>query len=88
MKAFWTYTLARFAVFLGCYVVAWLVVGLWLESNEIVNIWVLLVALVVSSIISLLTLGKLRENLARTMQSRAEKINDRIEESRRAEDVD
>lgn len=88
MKAFWIYTLARLGLFAATYLVVWFVVGLWLESNDIVNIWVLLISLIVSSILSLVLLGALREKFALVLQDRADALNARIEESRRAEDVD
>ncbi len=88
MKAFWTYTLARLGVFLATYAVIWGVSRIWLESGRIVNLWILLLALVVSSVISIFALGGLRDRLAGTLQERATALNDRIEESRRAEDVD
>ena len=88
MKACWIYTLARLGLFAATYLVVWFVVGLWLESNDIVNIWVLLISLIVSSILSLVLLGALREKFALVLQDRADALNARIEESRRAEDVD
>lgn len=88
MKAFWIYTLARIGVFVVTYVVVWGVTRLWLESNQLVNLWVLLIALVISAIISLFALGGLRDNLAKRIEGRAAEMTRRIDESRRAEDVD
>lgn len=88
MKAFWRYTLARLALFAVCFAVVWGVAQIWLDSTTVVNIWVLLIALVLSSALSIFLLAGLRDNLARNVQERAERMTARLEESRRAEDVD
>ncbi|KQX74682.1 DUF4229 domain-containing protein [Aeromicrobium sp. Root472D3] len=88
MKAFWTYTLARFAVFAACFVIIWLLAQIWLESTAVTNIWVLLISLVVSSVISVFLLAGLRDKLALNVHERATRMTERIEESRRAEDID
>ncbi|MBM9462268.1 DUF4229 domain-containing protein [Aeromicrobium sp. YIM 150415] len=88
MKAFWLYTFARLGVFISCYLATWLIASLWIDGLTFLNLWVLIVALVVSSVISLFALAPLRDALAARLESRASSINQRIEESRRAEDVD
>jgi hypothetical protein len=88
MKAFWTYTLARIAVFAVTYAVVWLVASIFLESTAVENLFVLLIALVGSSAISIFVLAGLRDKLAQNVQERATRMTERIEESRRAEDVD
>lgn len=88
MKAFWTYTLARLAVFVVCLAIVWGLSTIWLESSTITNLWVLLIALVVSSAISVFLLAGLRDRLAQNIQQRAAQMSERLEESRRAEDVD
>jgi mannitol-specific phosphotransferase system IIBC component len=88
MKAFWTYTLARLAVFGVCLVVVWFALPIWFERTELVNIFALLVAMVISSIISVFLLSGLRDNLAQNVHDRATRMTERLEESRRAEDVD
>jgi hypothetical protein len=88
MKAFWTYTAARLGVFAACYAVLWGIGRLFLELDELTNLLVLLLALVISSVISIFALAGLREQLAGNVQARAERMTERIEESRRAEDVD
>ncbi|MDX6276033.1 MAG: hypothetical protein QOJ72_161 [Nocardioidaceae bacterium] len=88
MKAFWTYTLARIAVFAVTYAVVWLVARIFLESTAVENLFVLLIALVGSSAISVFALAGLRDKLAQNVQERAARMTERIEESRRAEDVD
>jgi hypothetical protein len=88
MKAFWTYTLARLAVFAVCLVVVWFVVPIWFDRTEIVNIFSLLIAMVVSSIISVFLLSGLRDKLALNVHQRATRMTERIEESRRADHID
>ncbi len=88
MKAFWTYTFARFAVFAACFGVIWLISSFWLESTAVTELWVLLISLVVSSAISMFALSGLRQKLAQNVHERAERMTQKIEESRSAEDVD
>ncbi len=88
MKDFWTYTLARLGVFLVTWAALWGVSRLVFEGGSVIDLATLLLALVVSSIISIFALAPLRNRLAVRLQHRAQAINDRIEESRRAEDVD
>ncbi|WP_313406821.1 DUF4229 domain-containing protein [Aeromicrobium sp.] len=88
MKAFWTYTLARLGVFVVTWAVLWGASRLVFEGTSVVDLWVLLVALLVSGVISVFALGRLRDRVALSLQDRARSLNDRIEESRRAEDVD
>ncbi|NRQ49545.1 DUF4229 domain-containing protein [Aeromicrobium stalagmiti] len=88
MKAFWTYTLARFAVLAVVFAIVWFAAPIWFERTEIVNIFVLLVSLVISSVISIFLLAGLRARLAEDVHARAERMTARIEESRRAEDID
>jgi len=88
MKAFWTYTLARLAVFGVCFAVVWFMLPIWFERTEIVNIFALLVSMVISSVISIFLLAGLRDRLAQNVHDRATRMTARIEESRRAEDID
>ncbi len=87
MKAFWLYTLARLGVFAVTYAVVWAIAAIWFDP-ELANLFVLLVALVVSSLVSYFALGRLRNDLAQHISGRAERMSQHIEESRRAEDVD
>jgi hypothetical protein len=87
MKAFWIYTLARIAVFVAVYAAVWGLASIWYDIS-LLNLAVLLVAAIVSAVISIVALGGLRDDLARNIEQRASRIADRIEESRSAEDVD
>lgn len=88
MKAFWIYTLARFAVFGVSFGLVYLISSIWLDVNNVTILWVLLISLVVSSVVSIFALAGLRDKLASDIQARAARMTERIEESRRAEDVD
>ncbi len=87
MKAFWIYTLARFGVLVCTYLVVWAIASIWFDP-ELVNLFVLLVSFVVSAFVSYFALARLRENFAVHLHERAGRLTQRIEESRRAEDVD
>lgn len=88
MKAFWTYTLARFAVFGLTFAAIWLIASIWVEWGKLTSLLVLLISLVLSSVISIFALAGLRAKLAQSVQERAARMTRRIEESRNAEDVD
>ncbi|MGJ9413275.1 DUF4229 domain-containing protein [Aeromicrobium sp. CF4.19] len=82
------FTLARLGIFLLTYVLLWGVGQFFLEFGTLTNLVVLLVALVLSSIISVFALADLRGQIADRVQERAERMSQKVEESRRAEDVD
>ena len=88
MKAFWTYTLARLAVFGATFGVVWLIASIWVEWGNLTSLLVLLISLVLSSVISIFALAGLRDRLAKNVQERAARMTQRIEESRHAEDID
>ena len=88
MKPFVIYTLARLGLFVASYAVVWLVVSIWLNFSAIANLWVLLIALLVSAVAAMFVLGGLRQKFAQSVQDRASRMTQRIEESRSAEDVD
>lgn len=88
MKDFVYYTAARLLVFFGTFAAVWLVTGFFLEFNNVVVLWVLLISLLISSAISIFALAPLRDKLAIRLQHRAESLKERVEESRRAEDID
>ena len=88
MKAFLTYTAARIAVFAVTFGIVWGVASIFFESGNTFSLLVLLVALVLSSVASIFLLADLRNKLALNVQQRAERMTERLEESRRAEDID
>jgi CHASE1-domain containing sensor protein len=88
MKAFWTYTLARFAVFGVTFGIVVLIGSLFVDWGNTTVLFALLIALVLSSVISIFALAGLRDRLAQDVQERATRMTQRIEESRNAEDID
>lgn len=88
MKSFALYTAARLGLFVAAFALVWLVAFSWLEWNDVTALWTALIALVVSSVASLLLLGGIRARFASQVQTRAERMAQRVDEARRAEDVD
>jgi uncharacterized membrane protein YcjF (UPF0283 family) len=88
MKPFLAYTAARLGLFVVAYGLIWLIMSFWLDFTSITNLWVMLMALVLSSVVSIFALGRLRDRLAANVHARATRMSQRIEESRSAEDVD
>jgi len=83
------YTLARLGVFLATWAALWALTRLFVDDGgPIFDAGVLLVAVILSSVISLFALAGMRNRVAEKLKDRAAAINERIEESRRAEDVD
>ena len=87
MKAFWLYTLARFGVLVATYLVVWAIASIWFDQ-AFINLFVLLVSFVISAFVSYFALARLRDDFATHLSDRASRLSERIEESRRAEDVD
>lgn len=85
MKPFVLYTLARLALFVAAAVVVWLVLGMPVLSWANV-LWIMLFALVVSSLASIKLLAGLRRQFSAAVAARAEQLATRVEQSRRRED--
>jgi predicted acyltransferase len=84
------YTLARLGLFLVCWALVWAVAAplagyRWTESTALLTA---LVALVISSLLSLVLLARLRDAVARHVQARAERVTAALAEGRTKEDVD
>jgi|GEM_PF-3573566 len=88
MKAFWRYTIARLALFGVCWLVLWGIGLLIFEQSTLTNLIVLMIAMLVSAVVSAFVLAPLRDDLVRHVQARAERMTERLEEARGAEDVD
>lgn len=89
MKAFYKYTVARLAVFGVCWLVLFGISLLLFEKQTgVVTLVTLMLAMLLSAIVSAFVLAGLRDELARNVQGRAERMTQRLEESRSAEDVD
>ena len=88
VKEFAVYTLARLGVFAASYAV---IIGIYLlvaGTGHVPVFWPLLVALVVSSVISVYLLRGLRNRFAAKVEQRAHNASRRFEEMRAREDVD
>lgn len=83
MKEFGIYTGLRAALFAVCLAVLWIALRTWL------SIWpIALLALIVSSILSIFVLRAARDRLAGKIETRATKITTRLDQARSAEDDD
>lgn len=81
MKAFWKYTAARLALFLLTYYVIWTIAGTrW--TVAVLDPFILLAAIIVSGVISLFALRRLREDFAARITERAGQRTERVAKSR------
>jgi uncharacterized membrane protein len=83
MKEFAIYTGLRAALFAVCFAVLWFALNNWLNLFPL-----LLLALIISSILSIFVLRAARDRLAGSIERRAAKISHRLEQARTAEDDD
>jgi hypothetical protein len=83
MKEFAVYTGLRLLLFAACFGILWVAFQNWLNIFP-----VLLLALILSSILSVFVLRAARDRLAGTIERRASRMSQRIEAARRAEDDD
>ena len=88
MRPFLLYTLARVLLFAATWGLVWLVASAWLEWSSVTALWTALIAMVVSSVASLVLLRGLRERFAAQVQDRAGRIQARYDAAKRREDVD
>jgi uncharacterized membrane protein len=80
MRATLTYTLLRLLIFLA--------VAIILALSGLRGIPLILVALVISSIISLLLLSKLRDRMSVSLSGRISRFGSKLDAGTRAEDTD
>jgi hypothetical protein len=86
VKEFWIYTGMRLLLFAGSVAV---VGGIWLAIAGTANVmWVLIIALVISGLVSFFLLGRQRTALAQHVDDRARRVTARIEEMNAKEDVE
>jgi len=88
VKHFVVYTLLRFGLFLVTYTVLALVAVQVFDNSAPVLFVTLIVAAVVSSLLSLRLLAGPRERLAESVEARAGRAKTKFEEMRSREDVD
>jgi hypothetical protein len=86
VKEFWTYTLLRIVLFLATAAVAW---GIYAMVADTINLLVVvLVAAVVSSVLSWKLLAGPRNRFAASVEARASRASARFEEIKAREDTD
>jgi hypothetical protein len=86
VKEFWTYTLLRIVLFLATAAVAW---GIYALVADTINLLVVvLVAAVVSSVLSWKLLAGPRNRFAASVEARASRASARFEEIKAREDTD
>ncbi|NEA36317.1 DUF4229 domain-containing protein [Streptomyces sp. SID13031] len=83
MKEFAIYTGLRLALFLVSFGILWVAFHTWLSAWPIA-----LIALLITSILSLFVLRAARDRLAGSIEARAGRMTSRIEAARKAEDED
>ncbi|ONI68520.1 hypothetical protein BWI15_36620 [Kribbella sp. ALI-6-A] len=83
MKEFAVYTGLRLALFAASFAVLWFALSNWLAVFPL-----LLLALIVSSILSIFVLRAWRDRLAQRIETRATRMSERLEAARKAEDED
>lgn len=88
VKPFVVYTLLRVALFVACYSLTIGVYMLLAGTDSVPVLWPLLVAVVVSSLLSYPLLRGPRERFARRIEERAQRATERFEASKAKEDVD
>ena len=86
MKEFWTYTLLRIALFVGTAAVVW---GVYALIADTINLLVVvLVAAVISSVLSWKLLAGPRNRFAASVEARAARASASFEEIKAREDTD
>jgi hypothetical protein len=86
VKEFWTYTLLRIALFVGTTAVVW---GVYALIADTINLLVVvLVAAVISSVLSWKLLAGPRNRFAASVEARASRASARFEEIKAREDTD
>ena len=86
MKEFVIYTALRIGLFVASLAI---VVGVWMLLADTVPIlWPIVISFVVSGLASYFLLNRQREALARHVERRAERMQERFEEMKSKEDVD
>ncbi|MDX6307593.1 MAG: hypothetical protein QOI06_639 [Nocardioidaceae bacterium] len=88
MRTFALYTLARLALFAAAYGLIWLIFGRWLTWSSVSALYTAIVAMVVSSLVALLVLGRLRDRFAADVSRRADRAKAAFDAMRAAEDTD
>ena len=88
MKYFVLYTLARVGLFGVAFGLIWLALFNWVSWTYAALLWTVLLAAIISAVASIFVLRSLREHFASEVAARAERMSQRIEAARSAEDED
>jgi hypothetical protein len=88
MREFVLYTAARFGIFAVTYAVVLLMVWLVDSNGPLPVLWPLILAAVLSTLVSAYLLRDLRERFAQRVTERADRMSTRFEEMRAREDTD
>jgi ABC-type bacteriocin/lantibiotic exporter with double-glycine peptidase domain len=88
VKAFVAYTAARLGLFAVAFGLIWLIFGRWLTWNQLSVLWTALLALVLSSVVALIWLRRLRDRFAAQVAARADRAKAAYEARVSAEDDD
>lgn len=88
MKSFVLYTAARIGLFALVWVVVATVATFWLDWDMVTALWTALIAMAVSSVLSLVLLRSLRDRLAASVHGRASRARQSFDASRTREDDD
>lgn len=86
MKEFVVYTGLRLLVFLACLLVVGGGWALVTGDTQIPAVWTVLIAFLISGVVSVFLLNRQREAFARRVAARAEAASARLDESRAKED--
>ena len=87
MKEFIVYTLMRLLLFVGSLLVVWLVWAL-VTDGQVPAFYPLLIAFIVSGVLSYFLLNPQREALAKRVDERARNASSKFEERRAREDAE
>lgn len=88
MKPVAAYTLARVGLFVLVWVPVLLISLIWLDWNSLTVLWTLLIAMVVSALVSFVVLRGLRDQVARRAGQGVARTRKRFDQTRRKEDTD
>lgn len=85
MKAFWKYTLARLGLFAVVFVALWAVTDA-VRPQPVP--FILIAAFIVSGVLSIFALRRMREEVATQLSNRAGRMTRAVRENRDADDLD
>lgn len=87
MKEFWTYTAMRLLLLIATFIIVSLVWSLFTDG-AVPTFWAVLVAFVISGVLSVFLLNGPRRAFAARVESRAAAASEKFEEKRAKEDTD